>query len=415
MMIILSISVINFAEEVTLRFAWWGGQVRAERTLKVIELFEEKYPNVKIEPEFLGWGEYWQKLSIQAAGKNLPDLIQQEVKYIGKYEEEGLLLNLSPYVEDNRLNLTDVDEIVFTMGTYNKKLYGVSLGGNAASFIYDPELFKKAGVEEPTPDWTWEDFIEKSKKIHKALGIYAGDFNDLMFNNIMGFSIYLRQHGAKLYDDSFKKLGYEDDSLFVNFFTMFVDLTKGGVIAPPEVSLEINQSAFGDYLITKKEGAMMTLSSNMNIALTMAAERPLSFALFPNTKDQVQYGLYLRPSMYLVVAENCKYPEWAVKFIDFFTNDIEANKILLADRGVPISSKVREGLIPYLGDLEIQTFDYLDLVAKHSSPFQYYFPPANDMVLDSLILIVGRMLYFEITPEKAAKEFRETTNKLLAE
>ncbi len=417
MMIVLNISVVSFAEDITLRILWWGGQDRHDRTLGVIKLFEEKYPNVKIAPEFVSWGDYWEKLAVQSASRDLPDVIQQEIAYISSYAEKGLLLNLDPYVEDSRLNLTDSSEMEISGGLINDKLYGVNLGSNSYAYVYDPELFKKAGVEEPTLEWTWEDYLEKSKKIHNALKIYADDVYEMNTSSEQGFEFYLRQHGQSFYDKSTKKLGYEDDKFFVDYYTMFIDLTKDGVIAPVQISSGIAHSAFGEYLISKQEAAAISLSSNMIVALVGAAGRPLNLTICPNAKDQVQYGTIIRPSQFFSVAENSKHPEWAVKFIDFVTNDLEANKILLAERGIPISSKVRDYLKPYLGDVQKKIFDYMDIAIKYSSPLHANFPLAHRQIIDLLVVTYEKMLYNydEFTPEEAAKEFREKANKILAE
>ena len=40
-----------------LRVAWWGSQDRHNRTIKAIELFQKKYPNIKVTYEFAGWGD----------------------------------------------------------------------------------------------------------------------------------------------------------------------------------------------------------------------------------------------------------------------------------------------------------------------------------------------------------------------
>ena len=419
MVIILAISVVSFAEEVILRFSWWGGQDRLERTLKVIELFEEKYPNVKIEPECIGYGEYYQRLAVQSAGKNLPDIMQNDAKHVWEYVEKNLILNLDPYVENNRLNLSNVDETIISTGRSRNtgKLYAISIGSATVGIAYDPELFKKAGVEEPTPDWTWEDYIEKAQKIHKALGIYADHGHKFVFADdiLDGLWLYLRQHGMEFYDESFTKLGYEDDSLFIDFYNIFADLVKDGVNAPAWIVGEIDHSDYGQWLITKQKAAMTPLSSNMFVALVKTAGRPLSLALPPNAKDQVQYGLWIKPSQFLTGAENSKYPEWVVKFIDFFTNDLEANKILLTERGVPISSEIRQGISPYITGAEKQTVDYFDLVEKYSSSVVYDFPIANAKVMELLSRTVERIFYGELTMEEGAIEFRENANKILAE
>ncbi|MFY9436233.1 MAG: ABC transporter substrate-binding protein, partial [Limnochordia bacterium] len=75
------VSGIGAAEEqIVLRVSWWGSQGRHDRTLAVIDLFEAKYPHIKIEPEFAGWDNYWERIAAQAAGRNLPDVFQQDMQ-----------------------------------------------------------------------------------------------------------------------------------------------------------------------------------------------------------------------------------------------------------------------------------------------------------------------------------------------
>jgi len=227
--------------------------------------------------------------------------------------------------------------------------------------------------------------------------------------------IYLRQHGQSFYDKSGKKLGY-DDSLFVDFYSMFVGLIKDGVIAPPEVSMEIALSV-ENFLIVKQEAAMTAIYSNQLIAATEAAGRPLSMTIWPNSKNQVQGGNFVKASQFFTVAENSKYPEWAVKFVDFLINDLEANKILLAERGIPISSKLREDLQPYLGDAQKKVFAFMDLAVKYGSPVRpidLLIPPVHPEIEDLLLKVYQKMIFGEVTPEEAAKEFSEKANEILA-
>ena len=39
-------------EKVTIRFSWWGADTRHEATLKVMDMYMEKHPNVTIEGEY---------------------------------------------------------------------------------------------------------------------------------------------------------------------------------------------------------------------------------------------------------------------------------------------------------------------------------------------------------------------------
>ena len=54
-------------EQVTLRFAWWGGDERANATMEVINKFMEENPNIKIEAEYGSSDGYHDKLATQLA------------------------------------------------------------------------------------------------------------------------------------------------------------------------------------------------------------------------------------------------------------------------------------------------------------------------------------------------------------
>src|SRR5262245_18442097 len=74
-----------------LRMFWWGSRERGERTDKTNKLFQEKNPGVTITGELLGWTDYWPRLATQTAGRNAPDVIQMDYRYIYEYARRGAL------------------------------------------------------------------------------------------------------------------------------------------------------------------------------------------------------------------------------------------------------------------------------------------------------------------------------------
>jgi ABC-type glycerol-3-phosphate transport system substrate-binding protein len=58
--------------------AWWGNPTRNEQTEGVVDLFEAEFPGVSVELQTYGWGDYWPWLGTMAAGRDLPDVIQQD-------------------------------------------------------------------------------------------------------------------------------------------------------------------------------------------------------------------------------------------------------------------------------------------------------------------------------------------------
>src|SRR5207248_8909092 len=164
-------------EKVELRFAWWGSQDRHDRTIKVIQLFQQQHPNINITYEFAGFQDYFTKMSTYATGGNLPDLMQQDYATINQWTNNGLLLPLDDYVNDHTINLTDVPKNSIDGGRINCKLIAINLGNNSQSMMLDVDAFQKAGVLLPQDNWTWDDFEKAAMDIHSKLGIAAGGAN----------------------------------------------------------------------------------------------------------------------------------------------------------------------------------------------------------------------------------------------
>lgn len=397
-------------KEITLKIAWWGNQTRTDRTLAVLKMFEEKNPGVKFEPEYYSWTDYWTKLAAEIAGGSTPDIIQHSYAYIKQYDDKGLLVDLKPYVDNGKLNLKDISQSEISGGIINNKLIALNLGSNSLCIAYDPELFKKAGVPEPTPSWTWDDYMNTVLTLHEKLGIF-GD-GQMAYMNYYGFNNYLRQHGQKLYSADQKSLGYADDKYFAEFFGMEMKLFKAGALPGPAQRLEVKTPE--QELIVSGKAAMGETNSNQLIAIEAAAKRRLKLISFPNDPKQVANGQFINPSMFFSVAKSSKNIDMAVKFIDYFTNDIEANKALAAERGVPISSKVRDALKPTLDATTQLVFDYVDAVGKVATPIDPPQPAAYPEIQAALDSLEQQLLFGKISIEEAAKSFRSQVNALLA-
>jgi multiple sugar transport system substrate-binding protein len=146
------------AQPVELRIAWWGSQARHDRTIAVIELFQKKYPNIKIAYEYALWDDYWVKMNTQAAGNNLPDIVQQDYQKIAEWYSKKLLMPLDPYIADGTINLKNVAEASIKGGVLaDGKKYAINLGNNTLCFELTWMLSRK-GIDLPSDKWTWADF-----------------------------------------------------------------------------------------------------------------------------------------------------------------------------------------------------------------------------------------------------------------
>src|SRR5690606_3132001 len=119
------------------------------------------------------------------------------------------------------------------------------------------------------------------------------------------------------------------------------------------------------------EAAMGYFHSNQIVTVWNAAGADRNIVLYQLPRwAGGQPANYIKPSQFWSITSTSAHPEEAAKFIDFFSNSIEANEILLAERGVPISSAVREALIPLLGRAQVEMFEYLERVEADNSPIR---------------------------------------------
>ncbi len=150
---------------VSLTFTWWGNDDRAARTQQVVDLFEKRHPEISVRTSFASYDTYVQKLATQAAGGDLPDVAQLDYRQISQYAGSGTLLDLGPYVKDGTIRSADFDKNLTHTGFYAGGQYALPMSRGTTGFAYDADVFHKAGVPDPKPGWTWDDFAEAGRKI----------------------------------------------------------------------------------------------------------------------------------------------------------------------------------------------------------------------------------------------------------
>jgi multiple sugar transport system substrate-binding protein len=398
-------------EAIELRVAWWGSQSRHDRTLQVIEMFQQAHPNITITSEYGNFDDHWTKLATQSAGGNLPDVVQQDYSRIGEWVSRDLLLPLDPYVEAGTINLASVAEEQISGGKVDGKLYGVSLGTNALTVLYDPAKFEAAGVAAPTADWTWSDFKQAATTIHEKLDIYGVE----SLYNMEFLKLFLKEHGEWVYSDDGKSLGYEDDALATEFFQTLLDMQASGATPTREFDAARGTPALEESLIVSEQSAMIMLWSNQAVAVANAAgEREFALAQTPGISVGTE-GLYLKPSMFFSIPSQAKNPDAAALFIDFFLNSPEANEILAAERGVPIVPEVREAIEASVPPIQQQVFSYISEIESVAAPINPPDPAAHAKILaDVYNPLIDQLLYGELSAAEAAAQFREQATAVLA-
>ncbi len=390
---------------ITLRVAWWTNEVRTRITNDIFNLYVSQNPNVVIEPEFAGWGGYWDKLAVQAASGSLTDIIQMDLGgYLPLYVEKEQILDLTPYVKSGLLDLSNIDQGLIESATIDGKLYGVPLGSSPQAAVVNPRILAEAGLSVPEPGYTWEDYEEMGEKL-AAKGYYLDSFQTN--NMVYEFEYYARSYGEEYFDSS-GQFGFSKDTL-ANYLSMKKRLTEKNIIPNPGI-LRQHQELENSLLVTKKAAIFSDMWASQLGAIESAAGEELVLIARP---VGTQSGMYNKPAMYWSLTSDAVNPEEAVKFMNFWVNDIEANKIGLTNRGMPGSSDVRAKIADILDPASVKVVNYVAQVSDSFGDLPPQKPVQGVEISELFNRTVEEVVFDQISVAEATDKFLLEAKKIL--
>ena len=390
----------------SLRLIWWGNPVRDKRTNAVVDLYK-KTSGVDVEPESYGWDDYWEKLATQAAGRNLPDVIQMDYRYIFEYARRNQLADLSGFV-GKELQLGNFDSVQLDSGKVDGNLYGISLGANSMSHVYKKTVLDGVGVKLPdSSEWTTNEWVAIGKDVKGKLpqGMY---FAENMAFQEPRLQTWLRALGRDVYTAD-GKLAYEVGDL-ASYFSFWKVMQDSGLSPPADVQAQ-DSNKLEETMVVTKRAVFNFLHSNQLVAAQKLIDDELGIVMEPgNGPDAAQY---LKPSMLMSIAQTSADKLAAAKLLNYFVTDLSANDILLIERGVSGDSAVRKNILGKLNPAEQKIIAYLNLVATRVAPPPPP-PPKNAGELERALRPAWDSIAFgPASAEEAAKAYYEDAKALL--
>ncbi|MET9800550.1 extracellular solute-binding protein [Streptomyces sp. NPDC006368] len=318
---------------VTIRYAWWGSDDRARRINRTIALFEKKYPKIKVKTDFQPYLDFWKKFNTQASGGNPPDVFQNAIGFLRKYDRKNVLLDLREQVEAGHLGLDGFRAGLERFGEVDGKLLGVPVGSNSMALVIDKPVFRKAGVA-PAPGWTWDDFHAACARIRDTQG-RAGDSGH--YGVMYLYDLYLRQHGKAFFTAD--GLGFTEADL-TDWWTKAYAGVKSGLYSDPKKVAQIKPKS----AVAAEVAASEFTWDNFTIRYTSEGKSQYGLAPIPTT-DGKKTGQYLG-SLMLSASRRTKHPEEVAQFINFMVHEPEVARIMGYDRGVPATTAQYEAFRP---------------------------------------------------------------------
>jgi multiple sugar transport system substrate-binding protein len=384
---------------------WWGSDSRHQKTLDVIKLFETAYPDIKVSPEYSGMDGYFDKLNVQIAGGSAPDVIQYGGDYV-EYVKMDAFLELDKYL-GNQLDLSKFEPDMIDSGRYYGSLYGVCLGTNMPSLIYNKSLLERAGIPLPNQIMTWEQLAAYCRSIAPKLPAGVYPMADNSSNQTIYLSYFMRQNGTPIYRN-------ETTQATAAALQKWIELWEGfraeKLIPDAETSASYPETGVDNSILVAGRAVIGFLWSNQLLAYQGAMQDELGMIQLPDIEKKQNW---VNPSQAMCVYKRSPNAEAAVTFINFFVNDVEAGKILGTDRGTPCSSKVRDAYMPLATPVDQKIFEYYSVAAKYTSSRDLNLPNDQEFI-STFKLIAQRVAFGQITAQEGGKQSYELIQRMLA-
>jgi multiple sugar transport system substrate-binding protein len=395
-------------ETVTLRYAWWGNDLRHRLTQEVIDLFEAQNPNITIDGEFGGLGGYLERLSTAFAGGDAPDIIQLPAPAIGEWAARGALHNLDDFADV--LDISNIDPGVVNSAIFDGVRAGVPSGVNSFGVLINPNIFEQAGVAVPDTDtWTWQDFLEVSAEITAATpdGVYGAQDTT---GGMASFRTWIRQHGGELDVDGLETT----EEVVAEWFQLGLDLIASGATPPASLTAEVNSGAQEQSLFATNRAAIWPTATNLLSAFQTLTGHELELVRYPGETEFAEPGMRIEASGYLTITSTSQHAEAAAKFIDFMLNDPEAGAILLSERGLPVNLNIRAELAATkFNAADQKTVAFLTSIQNDLNEWRT--PPAGAGPITAILGRYTEEVFFgRLTPQLAAAGFLSEAQAALA-
>ena len=194
---------------------WHAMNGDLEKSLqKLTDEFMEQNPNITVTLQNQSsYKDLQQKITATVASpKDLPTLTQAYPDWMFNPINDGLVTDLTPYIENETLKFDNYDDILASFREAAKidgKIYGMPFNKSTEVLWYNKTLFDELGL---TPPSTYDELVEVSKKIYEEKGIPGAGFDSL--NTY--YTTFLKSEG-KTFDSSFDVTS-EESAKAVNYY-----------------------------------------------------------------------------------------------------------------------------------------------------------------------------------------------------
>lgn len=213
---------------------------------KIIEMFEAANPDIQVQLEPVGSGDYYARILTQIAAGDPPDLLQIGDDAVPMFVDKGAFLPLDDFIASEQYPLDTSIYLpgVMEPGKWNGVQYLLPKDFSPLAIYYNKKLFDAAGAPYPQEGWTWDDLLATAQQL--TLTDASGNVTQwgiqLPGPWTTGFEYWVAAAGGSLVsEDGANFVGYMDSPTVQRAVQFYADLYHKYKVAPPPADM----NAFG--------------------------------------------------------------------------------------------------------------------------------------------------------------------------
>jgi multiple sugar transport system substrate-binding protein len=158
---------------------FWARSSTSAVSLAMVKEFNATHPHLTVDLHLLAESSMPTELATAIRAGSQPDLVGLDDVYVPPFAHEGVLMNLSPYINDLSFK-NDLSQGHLALGQYNGDDYAAPYMADLSVLWYNKTLFKQAGLNPNDPPTSYAQILTDAQKIgalgHGISGFsFAGD------------------------------------------------------------------------------------------------------------------------------------------------------------------------------------------------------------------------------------------------
>jgi multiple sugar transport system substrate-binding protein len=146
---------------VRLKLSSWGSAEEISVLQSLLDEFQRQYPRIRVELIHIP-DNYFQKLHILIAGDLTPDVMFVNSLGFPVYAENQILAPLDRFLSPHQSSFF---QPALQALSWKGHVYAIPRDISDLVVYYNQDLFKKAGVPIPSPQWTMQDLVSVAQKL----------------------------------------------------------------------------------------------------------------------------------------------------------------------------------------------------------------------------------------------------------